>query len=169
MRRSWTGFVAVMPFIGLAACSGAGSVSASSTVTSHQSAALAWLNAKAEPWNSRMNSDQIVIAAATKKMAARGQGADSSPLLAACLKLSDDAAKASGIPDAPLSSGLIEVWLPAATSRATYGADCVLYLSTGSASDLATWTASIADMNATTDRWNVAVAAIRSGKTSIAG
>jgi hypothetical protein len=164
VKRAGSVMVALM-LGGMAAmgCGGAAST-APSTTAAHPSvyagSALSWLDAKARPWNQKLNDDQNAVS--VDGAASEADPSDFFARLAlACTRLAADADAAGRVQKAPTAS-LAATWKAMTARTAAYANDCLALTRTRSNADLTRWNSSLTSLNSANATLNAAVAAVRS-------
>jgi hypothetical protein len=154
--------IAGMVAMGCGSSQSAAPVPASTTTTlrSTSSPDFAWLSAKAEPWNHKLNTDQNAIDAASIATSGANAGTYFYRLGSACAKMLDDASKAQHIVHAPLPK-LDGAWQDMAARTKTYASNCLSLVRSHANADLTTWNNSLKAMNSANGTFNAAVAVVR--------
>ncbi len=138
------------------------------TSAAGHTAAYDWLSTTAEPWNHRLNRDQVAIDTASGR--ATGVSADTyfRRLETACATMFADASKAQAITRAP-SSALDGTWRDMTAQSRSYASDCLHLAHSHSTADFTTWNSSLKTMNTANASFNAAVASVRAASTGAPG
>ena len=157
-----------------AACGSASSTTPStaprqpSTSVAGHTAAYNWLATTAEPWNHRLNRDQVAIDTASGRATGVSTGSYFRRLETACATMFSDASKAQAITRAP-SRALDTTWQDMTVQSKGYASDCLHLARSHATADFTTWNSSLKTMNAANASFNAAVASVRAASTGAAG